>query len=194
MKYFSKFILLFLFCYVNAYSQERGLQPETPSFALKTNVLYDATATFNLGFEQKLNQKWTLDVSANYNPWTFSNNKKWKHVLVQPEARYWLCESFNGTFLGVHAHWGQFNVGGLGINDNMKDHRYQGWLLGAGVSIGHQWILTNRLSLEASIGVGYAYMDFEKFECGNCGEKLGDKTRHYVGPTKAALSLIYVIK
>lgn len=56
--------------------------------AVKTNLLYDATSTINLGTEFGLSPKWTLDVSANYNPWTYSNNKKWKHWLVQPEARY----------------------------------------------------------------------------------------------------------
>ncbi len=44
--------------------------------ALKTNLLYDATSTMNLGFEFGLSPKWTLDVSGNYNPWTFSKNKK----------------------------------------------------------------------------------------------------------------------
>ena len=32
--------------------------------ALKTNLLYDATSTMNLGFEFGLSPKWTLDVSA----------------------------------------------------------------------------------------------------------------------------------
>ncbi|MGL5261004.1 MAG: DUF3575 domain-containing protein, partial [Bacteroides sp.] len=77
--------------------------------AIKTNVLYDATTTFNLGVEFGLSPKWTLDVSGNYNPWTFDNNKKWKHWFVQPEARYWLCEKFNGHFFGFHAHTGQYN-------------------------------------------------------------------------------------
>ena len=44
--------------------------------ALKTNLLYDATSTINLGFEFGLSPKGTVDVSGNYNPWTFSKNKK----------------------------------------------------------------------------------------------------------------------
>ena len=43
--------------------------------AVKTNLLYDATTTFNLGAEFCLAPKWTLDLSANYNPFTFSDNK-----------------------------------------------------------------------------------------------------------------------
>ena len=50
--------------------------------AVKTNLLYDASATFNAGVEVALGQKWTIDLSGNYNPWTFSDNRKWKH---------WLC-------------------------------------------------------------------------------------------------------
>ncbi|MCC8154112.1 MAG: DUF3575 domain-containing protein [Tannerellaceae bacterium] len=156
--------------------------------------MYDATATFNLGIEQKLNRKWTLDISASYNPWTFHDNKKWKHILVQPEARYWLCESFNGTFVGFHAHWAKYNVGSIGFSDYMKEHRFQGWLVGAGVSIGHQWMLSNRFSLEASIGVGYAYMDYDTYPCDKCGTRISEDTKHYFGPTKASLSLIYIIK
>lgn len=35
--------------------------------ALKTNVLYDATATVNAGVEFSFAPKWTMDISANYN-------------------------------------------------------------------------------------------------------------------------------
>lgn len=47
--------------------------------ALKTNVLYDATATVNAGVEFSVAPKWTMDISGNYNSWNFSDNRKWKH-------------------------------------------------------------------------------------------------------------------
>ena len=64
-------------------------------------ALYDLTTTINLGAEVRLAPKWTLDLSGNYNAWSFKNDKKWKHWMAQPEARYWLCEAFNGHFLGL---------------------------------------------------------------------------------------------
>ena len=36
--------------------------------ALKSNLLYDATTTMNLGLEIGLVRKWTLDIPVNYNP------------------------------------------------------------------------------------------------------------------------------
>ena len=64
-----------------------GMHLSAQKVALKTNLLYDATATVNLGTEIGLAPQWSLDLSANYNGWTFSDNKKWKHWLAQPEAR-----------------------------------------------------------------------------------------------------------
>ena len=52
--------------------------------AVKSNLLYDLTTTFNLGAEIALAPQWTLDLSANYNPFTFSDAKKWKHWMAQP--------------------------------------------------------------------------------------------------------------
>ena len=58
-----------------------------------TNLIYDASATVNLGAEFALAPKWTLDLSANYNGWDIKSDKKWKHWMAQPEARYWFCHS-----------------------------------------------------------------------------------------------------
>ncbi len=63
------------------------------NITVKSNLLYDALVTANLGTEISFSPKWTLDLSANYNGWTFKDNKKWKHWMVQPEARYWFCEN-----------------------------------------------------------------------------------------------------
>ena len=43
--------------------------------ALKTNLLYDATTTINLGAEAQIAPKWSLDLSGNFNGWTFSDGK-----------------------------------------------------------------------------------------------------------------------
>ena len=113
--------------------------------ALKSNLLYDAFATLNAGVETGLANRWTLDVSANYNGWTLSHDRKWKHWLLQPEARYW-----------------------------------------------YSWILDKHWNLEAEIGFGYIYTRFDAYPCANCGTKLEkDKPHHYVGPTKAAVNLVY---
>ncbi len=162
-------------------------------FALKSNLLYDATVSFDLGAEFRIAPRWSLDLPFSCNPFTYSDNSKWKHFRVQPEARYWLCEPFMKHFLGVHAHYAIYNVGGIGF-PGLRDHRYEGWLLGVGVSYGYQWHLSPRWNIEASLGLGYAYLNYDRYECVKCGEFLNSGRKNYVGPTRAAVSLIYIIR
>lgn len=178
-----------------------GLSVSAQNWAVKTNLLYDMTATMNLGAEVRVSPQWTLDVSANWNPWTFSDNKKWKQLVVQPEARYWFCEAFNGHFVGAHLLGGIYNMGNwntgftfLGTDfGKLKDYRFEGWMLGVGVAYGYQWMLSKHWSVEAEIGIGYVYSQYDKYDCATCGETYEqDKPHNYFGPTKAALSLIYV--
>lgn len=165
--------------------------------AIKTNLAADATSTINLGAEFGLKKKTTLDFYVNYNPWELGGGKKFKHLLVQPEFRYWFCERFSGHFIGVHAHGGVFNVGGVtmpfGLWKGLKENRYEGELYGGGISYGYQWVLGDHWNIEGNIGVGYAHIKYDRYQCKNCG-KLLDKGRNYNywGPTKAAVSLVYL--
>ena len=167
--------------------------------ALKTNALYWATTTPNLGLEVGLGKRTTIEIMGGYNPFTLNKelNQKVKHWSVMPEFRYWFCERFQGHHLGVHTGYMFYNVGAIRIPFQpveTKLNRYQGWATGVGISYGYTWILGKRLSLEASIGVGYAYTNFDVYECKNCGDYKGPGEKHYVGPTKLALNLIYMIK
>ena len=169
--------------------------------AIKSNILYDLTATISAGIEVGLAPRWSIDVSGNFNAWTMKNDRRWKHYLVQPEVRYWLCDRFMGHFLALHLHGGQYNFGGiknsinfLGTNlSNLTTHRYQGWLAGAGVDYGYAFVLGRHWNLELEAGIGYAYTVFDEFECAGCGRKVNtDLNHHYFGPTKLAVNFVYL--
>lgn len=184
------FLLISLVMSLGAYSQH---------FALKNNLVYDAMLTPNLGMEIALSKRITLDVSGNYNPFTFSDNKKAKHWLVQPELRFWMCEKFNGTFIGLHGHGGEYDVANIklpfNLFKNLEHNRYKGYFWGGGISIGHQWVLSKHWNLEASIGGGYARIHYDKYGPEKGAEKKEvDKHYHYFGLTKATLSFIYIFK
>lgn len=177
-----------------------GLPAHAQELGIKTNLLYDATMTVNLGAELKVAPKWSIDVSGNLNAWTLSHSRRWKHWMVQPEVRYWLCDATAGHFFAAHALGGQFNVGHfgfardfLGYNfGNLKDHRYQGWYGGAGLGYGYSWILGEHWNVEAEIGVGWIYTHYDVFECEGCGRRVGKGHKNMVLPTKAAINLVYV--
>ena len=167
--------------------------------ALKTNLLYDATLTPNLGVEVGVGQKHSVQLFYGLNPWKFNHGddrKYLKHWILNPEYRYWFCHRFNGAFVGVHAFGGEYDAANvklpLGYWRELRDHRFEGWYVGAGISYGYQWVLSRHWNVEASLGLGAAYIDYQKFKCGQCGKKLDDGHKTYLGPTKAALSLIYM--
>ena len=191
MKFKYHIVLLFALCFC--------LEMKSQTIAVKSNLLYDLTSSINAGIELGLAPKWTLDVTGQFNAWDLSHNRRWKHWAVQPEVRYWLCDRFSAHFFGFHLHGGQYNIGGidgkvkfLGTDTRkLKDSRYQGWFVGAGVAYGYAWILGHHWNLETEIGFGYTRYD--KFRCAGCGKKVEtNKPHHYVGPTKAAINLVYL--
>ena len=52
--------------------------------------------------------------------------------------------------------------------------------------------MSKHWNFEAAIGLGAAYIEYDKYKCGTCGKKIDDGHKIYVGPTKAALSLLYL--
>lgn len=166
---------------------------------VKSNLLYLATATPNLGVEVAVAPHWTIDLEGGYNffhPMIKETGAKWPHFSVIPEGRYFLCEAFNGHFFGLHGLVGFYNVNKLNIPigpmKELKNYRYQGWAYGAGLTYGYEWVLAKHWNLEASISAGYILFDYTKYNCEHCGKAVGKGPKHYLGPTKATLSLMYL--
>ncbi|MCM1220742.1 MAG: DUF3575 domain-containing protein [Lachnospiraceae bacterium] len=153
--------------------------------AVKTNGLYWLATTPNAGIEIATSNKFTIELAGAYNPWTFKDDKKMRFWLAQPEMKYWFCEKFEGHFVGMHLHGGQF-FGGF----NKK--RYDGYMAGFGFSYGYDWILSPHWNLEAEIGLGYAYLWYDESPRIPCTKCKARKHKNYVGPTKATLSVEYI--
>ena len=166
------------------------------AFGLKTNLPDAGTATFNLGAELWLAPKWTVEAEVGLNPFSGKHDdgsygRSLKHFRLHPELRYWFCEAFHKSFVGVHVPFLVYNFSDVKILD-LENERRQGWGAGIGVSYGYQWLLHEHWNLEATLGVGYLYLDYDKFPCKNCGQKQTGLNRHYFGPMQAAVSLIYM--
>lgn len=187
-----KVILLLALLLIGAYAAQ------AQKVALKTNALHwAAMGSPNGSLEVAIGPRWTMDLYGGGNLWKFDKPLEVRHWLVQPEVRYWLCEAFNGTFIGLHGHYGQYNVGGFDIPVGrlkaFKDHRYEGYFYGAGLSLGHQWVLSDHLNLETSLGGGWARTPYRKHACAECAPLLEEKTYDYFGVTRAMISLTYFL-
>ena len=192
----SLFVLILL-CLSSVYLfAQQDLGKEKGSvIGIKTNFPYWGTATFNAGIEVRLARKWSLEAEVGLNPFDGKNDdciygKSLKHLRVHPELRYWFCETFHKHFIGLHVPYLLYNVSDIKILGT-ENERHQGWGAGAGISYGYSWLLSKHWNLEATVGVGYLYLESEKYPCTNCGSKIETAKKHYFGPTQAAINLIY---
>ncbi len=187
-------ILLLLVSVVGAKAQTVGI---------KTNLLYGAyTLTPNIGVEVALGRSFTIDLSAGYNPWNLNSDedktKKLVHLLGQAELRYWFCGKYNGLFVGAHGLLGKFNIGGYDLpwllETGSENFRYEGVSYGGGVSVGYQFLLSKRWNIELNVGGGYARLNYDKYDCVNCGYLVDSNTgKNYWGITRAGISIIFLL-
>lgn len=168
--------------------------------ALKSNLLADIALSPSAGIEVAVGKRWSLDLKMQGNFWTIDGHK-WKHWMASPEARYWICNRFAGSFIGVHLIGGQYNFGNIGGGFDflgsdfarLKTDRYQGWGAGGGISYGYALPLAKHWNLEGEIGVGAIYTKYDRYPCGDCGTKTESDANHiYVGPTKLTINLTYL--
>lgn len=181
------YLLLFLLMPLASVAQE---------LSVKTNALYWATGTMNLGMEVGLGKRVTFDVSGNYNPFQFKDDTYLKFWSVNPEFRFWFGEKFYGHFLGLGAVYGEYNMSGIAYPGYSwaKDSRYEGWIVSVGITYGYQWPIAKRWNMEAFAGVGFMSTGYDKYEKGECGKFIASDCEHIPFPTKLGLSFIYLIR
>ncbi len=140
----------------------------------------------------------SLNLPVSYNPFTFGENKRMKHISFQPEYRIRKQMASGSAFLGINAHYAYYNVGGIGLPFKLapllKEQRFQGQLYGLGMAGGYYFKIGESLGFETTLGAGYAYMNYDVFRCETCGTKLGTEVRNYLGLTRAGISLVYTLR
>lgn len=164
-------------------------------FYLRTNFLSPLT---NFGVEYCINDSWSVGADY-YFPWAFRNpdHKNCFQLLGgQIEGRYWIGDRqyhnrLEGHSVGAYISGGYYD---FGRNYNGS----QGEFVSAGVDYLYSLPICNdKLHLEFTIGIGYLYSyvkPYEVLEDGGLAYKLGyTKNVHWVGPTKAGVSLVVPI-
>ena len=172
--------------------------------ALRNNLFYDATLSPNLGAEVRLDRTWALGLNVGFNAWDIDKdtNKKWRHVLVSPNVRWYHNYKRDSlvtrrvNYLELDAIYSHFNVGNtkipFGLYSAVKDRRLQGDLFALGGKYGYSWILARdwRIEAEAGIAIGYAW--FKEYDCDHCGTFYGKGDRIFLLPL-LGVNVVYII-
>ena len=184
-----------------------SINVRAPWLALKTNMLYDVCLIPNIGAEFNLGKRWTITFDWFYT-WFSADNRH----------RYW--QGYGG-YLGVRKYFGSSKsslpLGGSGVGSFPRGHHLGLYALGmtydvewggkgyqaarfgfgAGVEYGYSMRIGRRLNLDLSIGVGFQDGEYKEYvpshDHWNHYIWLSTHKRHWWGPTKAEVSLVWVI-
>lgn len=155
--------------------------------ALRANLLRWATLTPDIGVEWRINRHVGIALNGTFTSWTW-HGKERRYALweVAPEIRGYLGQKKNG-YIGAMYKAGAFNY-------KFSDSGKQGDLMGGGITGGYLLKLSDALSLDFNLGLGYVRADYDKYTyIDGMHIRDGKCTENWWGPTNAGVTLVWTL-
>ena len=171
--------------------------------AVKTNMLYDVLAVPNIGIEFYLGKNWSVSGSWMYGWWDKnSKHRYWRIYGGDIAVRKWLGRKaaekpLTGHHLGLYGQVFTYDVewGGTGYMGGRPGKTlWNSPNYAMGVEYGYSLPIARRLNIDFTIGVGYwggKYYTYSPLDGHDVWEST--KKRHWFGPTKAEISLVWLL-
>ncbi len=205
---------------LDAVSEPLPLEAESPSYgmsyaeaerpgyfamSLRTNMLYDALLTPNIGVEFHLGKGFTAGANWMYAWWSNDiSHFYWRVYGGDISFRKYFGRAskekpLRGHHLGVYAMGvtydfllgedGKGIMGGIPGGDIFDMKNY-----GAGIEYGYSLPVSAHLNIDFTIGIGYLGGEYREYRVmDDCYVWQSTKYRNYWGPTKAEVSLVWLI-
>ena len=163
--------------------------------SISTNALYDLALIPNIGVEFYLGKNWSIDANWHHAWWKSDKRYRyWRTYGGDLALRKWFGKkAAQKPLTGHHAGlYGQmltydFEWGGRGY---LADR----WSYAAGIEYGYSLPIARRLNLDFNIGLGYHWGEYKEYlPIDGHYVWQATKNRKYMGPTKAEISLIWLI-
>ncbi len=170
--------------------------PKKPFYmALKTNMLYDALLVPNIGVEFYLGKKWSIAANWMYAWWKNDRTHYyWRTYGGDLEIRRWIGKKSTQKPLTGH-HLGAY-VQMVTYDFEWGSRGYLGdrWSYAGGISYGYSHPIGKRLNIDFTVGIGYLGGEYKEYlPIDNCYVWQATKQRHWFGPTKAEISLVWLL-
>ena len=170
-------------------------QPKPWYMAVKTNMLYDALLTPNIGVEFYLGKNYTISADWMYAWWkkhsiawwhrTYGGDLEFRRYFGRVADEKPLQGWHVGLYGGIVTY--DFDWGGRGY---LGDR----WSYGGGLSFGYSMPWKRRLNLDFTVGLGYLGGEYKEYlPLDGCYVWQCTKQRNYIGPTKIEVSLVWLI-
>lgn len=163
--------------------------------SISNNGLYDLLLIPNIGAEIYLGKDWSIDANWHYAWWkTDKRHRYWRTYGGDLSVRKWFGKAskikpLTGHHVGLYGQMitYDFEWGGRGY---LADR----WSWAVGFDYGYSLPIARRLNLDFSIGIGYHWGKYDEYlPIDNCYVWQETNNRKYFGPTKAEVSLVWLI-
>lgn len=163
------------------------LSAHAQRISLKSNALYWAGATPNIGAEFRLNRHFTLGIEGLANRLKVGSKLNSRVVAVTPEVRYWFSiRPQAGHFVGLMGMGADYDV-------TLKNKVYKGTAIGGGFTYGYSFVLGRHWSMETTAGIGLLHVrDLNHAQ--SDPEPKEPKSSLKFAPLKLGVSFVYIIK
>ena len=162
--------------------------------AVKTNLLYDVALVPNVGLEFYLGQGWSISGNWMYAWWkNDTRHRYWRIYGGELDIRKYFGRKaaekpLQGHHLGMYAQGltFDFETGGKGYLSNFS--------YGFGLEYGYSLPVAKRLNIDFGLCIGYGGGKYKVYEPeDDCYVYKETKQRHWFGPTRAEISLIWLL-
>lgn len=163
--------------------------------AVKTNMLYDLALVPNIGVEFYLGKNFSIAGNWMYSWWK-SDPKAWYWRTYGGDLalRWWFggkaqVKPLQGHHIGLYGQivTYDFETGGMGYLGDK-------WTYGGGLEYGYSLPVAKRLNIDFNLGVGYLGGEYKEYlPIDGHYVWQATKMRHWFGPTKAEVSLSWLI-
>lgn len=171
--------------------------------SLRTNMLYDAGLIPSIGADFYLGRKWSVSAFWVYSWWKSDGpHWYWRTYGGDIAIRRWFGKAASNKPLTGHhiGLYGQvltydFEMGGRGyIAGKPGGSLWDKCNYGGGVEYGYSLPIGKRLNVDFTVAVGYLGGECQEY-IPDKGCYVWDKTvkRHWFGPTKAEISLVWLL-
>lgn len=162
---------------------------------LSTNLLYDALLIPNIGMEIYLGRGWSVAGNWMYAWWKSDRSHRYHRIYggdLELRRRFG-TKPGRSPLTGHHAGiYGQLLT--YDLEWGGKGYLGDRWSYGAGIAYGYSAPIGRRLNLDFTLGVGYLGGEyFEYVPQDGLYMWQATKQRHWFGPTKVAVSLVWLI-
>ena len=161
--------------------------------SVSTNLAgYAALGTLNAEMSYSVLRHWSLQIGAEYNPWTFHRGIPGKQFQMRRQSyyasvKYWFWHYGSGWWTAGKLQYQEYNEGGL-----LRRKTEEGDRVGVGFTAGYTYMLHSNINIDFGLGFWGGISKYCQYSCPSCGLAEKRALKGFFLPDNILIAITYV--